>query len=66
MEMGRGRDVALCMPIIKNHYGEQTFKYFYNKFFEKTCIQQIALSFVEFRKFIIKKFNSDSNPYQKQ
>jgi hypothetical protein len=48
---------TLCMPIIKNHYGEQTFKYFFNKFLEKTCIRQIMLSFVEFRKFIIKNIN---------
>ena len=46
------------MPIIKNHFGEQTFKYFFNKFLEKTCIQQITLLFVEFRKFIIKNTNS--------
>ena len=49
---------TLYVPIIKNHYGEQTFKYFFNKFLEKTCIQQISLPFVEFRKFIIKNINS--------
>jgi hypothetical protein len=49
------------MPIIRNQYGEQIFKYILKKFLEKTCIQQITLSFVEIRKFIIKNINSICN-----
>ena len=29
---------TLFIPKIKTHYGEKTFKYFFNKFLEKTCI----------------------------
>ena len=40
------------------HYGEKTFKYFFNKFLEKTCIVQIKHSFIDFRKHIISTINS--------
>ena len=49
---------TLFIPKIKTHYGEKTFKYFFNKFLEKTCIVQIKLSFIDFRKHIISTINS--------
>ena len=39
---------TLFIPKIKTHYGEKTFKYFFNKFLEKTCIVQIKHSFIDF------------------
>jgi hypothetical protein len=49
---------TLFIPKIKTHYGEKTFKYFFNKFLEKTCIVQIKHSFIDFRKHIISTINS--------
>jgi exonuclease III len=46
------------LPITNNHYGEQTFKYFFNKFLEKTCIDHIKKSFLDFRKIIILNINN--------
>ena len=44
---------TLCLPVIKNHYGELTFKYFINLILEKICIKIINLSFIDFRKSIL-------------
>jgi hypothetical protein len=32
------KTTSTTLYINKNHYGEQTFKYFFNKFLEKNCI----------------------------
>ena len=48
---------TLFLPKIKTHYGEKTFKFFFNKFLEKTCIVQINLPFIDFRKHIISTIN---------
>ena len=45
---------TLCLPMIKNHYGELTFKYFINLFLEKICIKIINLSFIDFSKIYFK------------
>ena len=50
------------MPKINNHYGELTFKYFFNKFVEKICIKNINMPFIDFRRHTInnlKKFCTD-------
>jgi len=39
--------ITLYMPVIKNLYCKQRFKYFLCKFLENTCIQQIKITFVE-------------------
>ena len=53
---------TLYMPKINNHYGELTFKYFFNKFVEKICIKNINMPFIDFRRHTInnlKKFCTD-------
>ena len=49
---------TLFLPKIKTNYGEKTFKFFFNKFLEKTCIVHIKLPFIEFRKLIISSINT--------
>ena len=49
---------TLFSPKIKTHYGEQTFKFFFNKFLGKTCIVQIKVPFIEFRKYVISTINN--------
>ena len=44
---------TLYLPKINNHYGELTFKYFFNKFVEKICVKHINMPFIDFRRHII-------------
>jgi len=49
---------TLFLPKIKTHYGEQFFKFFFNKFLEKNLHCTNKLPFIEFRKYIISTINN--------
>ena len=49
---------TLYIPKINNHYGELTFKYFFNKFVEKICIKHINIPFIDFRRHTINNLKS--------
>ena len=40
---------TLYLPKTNNHYGEFTFKYFFNLFVEKICIEHIKMLFIDFK-----------------
>ena len=44
---------TLYLPKTNNHYGELTFKYFFNLFVEKICIKHIKMLFIDFKKHIL-------------
>ena len=49
---------TLYLPKTNNHYGELTFKYFFNLFVEKICINPIKMLFIDFRKHILLNIKS--------
>ena len=49
---------TLYLPKTNNHYGELTFKYFFNLFVEKICIKHIKMLFIDFKKHILLNIKS--------